>query len=66
MNLAATDKITAGKFFLLKNGDNSISLSLLAAFAHPAFLSEDHFKNVKRKSNFFPLCIHFKAKGCTM
>ena len=57
MNLAATDKITAGKFFLLKKGDNPINLSLLAAFAHPAFLSEDHFKNVKREYTCFSHCI---------
>ena len=65
MNLAATDKITAGKCFLLRNGEDLINISL-AAFAHPAFLSEDHFKNVKRKSNFFPRCIYFEANVHTM
>ncbi|KAH6903414.1 hypothetical protein BKA70DRAFT_1300910 [Coprinopsis sp. MPI-PUGE-AT-0042] len=47
MELAATDKIVAGTS-LLATLMNSHRTALVAAFAHPALVTEDHFRNVKK------------------
>lgn len=49
MELAATDKIVAGmySFYFLWPLHQP---AMVAAFAHPAGLTEDHFRNVKSRS----------------
>ena len=51
MELAATDKIIAGtladSLFVWK----SIQFASVGAFAHPAWLTEDHFRNIKSENN---------------
>jgi hypothetical protein len=46
MNLAGTDDIVAGEIFSLVAVLSHICV--LAAFAHPAWLNEDQFRNLKR------------------